>query len=157
MLISVFDTEMVVRGTPRAALVIGDTERHVDLSDNYYDDDQGFYWLHFGYRVQRGDHDADGEIIVPANGIDLNGGSITAVGVDPRPADLSYRTRYFCSRSTDRSMAWDSPLTRSAGSRQHRHHSLSDRWRRPWGHCGVREPNEHETAALRGDLLHHLA
>ena len=77
------------------ALLIGDTERNVDLSDNYYDDDQGFYWLNFGYRVQRGEHDADGEIVVPANGIDLNGGSIMAADAGARPADLSYVRRSF--------------------------------------------------------------
>ena len=64
---------VTVTGSPKVALTIGDETRYAAYSMSWHEDRS----VHFSYTVQEGDRDEDG-ISIPANGLILNGGSITA-------------------------------------------------------------------------------
>ena len=64
-----------VTGTPRLALNIGDRTRWATYHSGAPSDSRG---LHFRYTVQASDLDADG-IVIPANAIRLDGGSVKSV------------------------------------------------------------------------------
>ena len=67
-----FNKVVTVTGNPKVALTIGDETRYAAFSRSWRED----RYLHFSYTVQEGDRDEDG-ISIPANGLILNGGSIT--------------------------------------------------------------------------------
>ena len=80
-----FSIPVEVSGRPRLALHVGGRTRHATL----YRQGSDGRWLYFRYEVQRQDVDTDG-ISVPANGLNLNGGSIrSAAGAN---ADLNLGT-----------------------------------------------------------------
>ena len=66
-----FSIPVEVKGSPRLALNVGGRTRHATL---YSQSSDGF-WLNFRYEVQPQDLDEDG-ISIPANALQLNGGSI---------------------------------------------------------------------------------
>ncbi len=68
-----FNKTVTVTGSPKVALTIGDETRYAAYSRSWREDRS----VHFSYTVQEGDRDDDG-ISIPANGLILNGGSITA-------------------------------------------------------------------------------
>ena len=79
-----FDRAVTATGEPQVALTIGTQTRHAAFSG------WGSQTLYFDYTVQDGDRDEDG-INIPANALDLNGGTITAA--DGRTdADLTHGT-----------------------------------------------------------------
>ena len=77
-----FDAAMTVTGTPRLALEIGAERRQADYAASIVN------LLAFNYTVAEGDEDTDG-IEVPADALGLNGGAISAGGID---ALLKHRT-----------------------------------------------------------------
>ena len=92
-----FDRALAVSGEPRLALAVGSRRRHasyagqttvrlIDVPNLYK---RNFFSLSFEYTVQPGDMDSDG-ISIPANALDLNGGSLALMGVSGTAADLSH-------------------------------------------------------------------
>ena len=80
-----FSIPVEVSGRPRLALHVGGRTRHATL----YRQSSDGRWLNFRYEVQPQDLDGDG-ISIPANALQLNGGSIrSAAGAN---ADLSLGT-----------------------------------------------------------------
>ena len=67
-----FNKMVTVTGSPKVALTIGDETRYAAYSRSWPGDRS----VHFSYTVQEGDRDDDG-ISIPANGLILDGGSIT--------------------------------------------------------------------------------
>ncbi|MCY3968718.1 MAG: putative Ig domain-containing protein [Acidobacteria bacterium] len=92
-----FDKALAVSGEPRLALAVGPLTRYaeyvgqtmVELIDVPYIYKRNFFSLSFEYTVQPGDMDMDG-ISIPANALDLNGGSLTLMGSPGTAADLSH-------------------------------------------------------------------
>ena len=66
-----FNRTVTVTGTPRVALTIGSKTRHAVYSRSWRE------YADFSYVVQEDDRDDDG-ISIPANALELNGGTITA-------------------------------------------------------------------------------
>ena len=66
-----FNRTVAVTGTPRVALTIGARTRHAAYSGSWEE------YADFSYAVQEDDRDDDG-ISIPANALELNGGTITA-------------------------------------------------------------------------------
>ena len=66
-----FNRTVAVTGTPRVALTIGARTRHAAYSGSWGE------YADFSYVVQEDDRDEDG-ISIPANALELNGGTITA-------------------------------------------------------------------------------
>ena len=81
-----FDRAVTVAGSPQVTLIIGTQTRQAAYSTSWED---GRY-THFSYVVQEGDRDEDG-ISIPANALDLNGGTITAAA-GATDADLTHAT-----------------------------------------------------------------
>ena len=81
-----FDRAVTVTGSPQVTLIIGTQTRQAAYSTSWED---GRY-THFSYVVQEGDRDEDG-ISIPANALDLNGGTITAAA-GATDADLTHAT-----------------------------------------------------------------
>ncbi len=84
---------ITVAGSPQLTLDIGGKARIADYKTASYD---GVTILVFAYTVQAGDGDDDG-VSIPANAIDLNGGTITGADHDANlthaavPADAGHR------------------------------------------------------------------
>ena len=78
----VFNRTVAVTGTPRVALTIGDQTRHAAYSGSWGE------YADFSYVVQEDDRDEDG-ISIPANALELNGGTITAAD-GTTDADLAH-------------------------------------------------------------------
>ena len=89
------NAELIVNGAPRLLLTIGDAARYARYSGRVGEPpapELGPAALDFAYMVRAEDHDADG-LGIPADAIDLNGGSIVngIAGVaTPILADLSH-------------------------------------------------------------------
>ncbi len=77
-----FDRAVMATGEPQVALTIGAETRHAAFGG------WGRETLYFDYTVQAGDRDEDG-ISVPANALELNGGTITAAD-GTTDADLTH-------------------------------------------------------------------
>ncbi|MCY3968720.1 MAG: putative Ig domain-containing protein [Acidobacteria bacterium] len=87
-----FDKALTVSGDVRLALTVGSRRKEAtfvrqERSDSLLLDD--IFLLFFEYAVQPGDMDMDG-ISIPANALDLNGGSLTLMGSPGTAADLSH-------------------------------------------------------------------
>ena len=78
----VFNRTVAVTGTPQVALTIGARTRHAAYSGSWGE------YADFSYVVQEDDRDEDG-ISIPANALDLNGGTITAAD-GTTDADLTH-------------------------------------------------------------------
>ena len=72
---AVFAREVVVTGAPRLALTVGATRRYAAYTGISHFNGRSL--VGFGYTVAAGDRDVNG-IGIPANGLELNGGTITA-------------------------------------------------------------------------------
>ena len=81
-----FDRVVTVTGSPRVALTIGAQTRYAAYSAWSSGEDR---YLHFTYAVQDSDRDERG-IGIPANALELNGGTITSAG-GATDADLTHR------------------------------------------------------------------
>ena len=81
-----FDRVVTVTGSPRVALTIGAQTRYAAYSAWSSGEDR---YLHFSYAVQDSDRDERG-IGIPANALELNGGTITSAG-GATDADLTHR------------------------------------------------------------------
>ena len=79
-----FDRAVTATGSPQVALTIGTETRHATMAG------WGSDALYFDYTVREGDRDEDG-ISIPANALDLNGGTITAAA-GATDADLTHAT-----------------------------------------------------------------
>ena len=79
-----FDRVVTVTGSPRVALTIGAQTRYAAHSAWAGQD----RYLHFSYAVQESDRDEHG-VGIPANALELNGGTITAVA-GATDADLTH-------------------------------------------------------------------
>ena len=79
-----FDRVVTVTGSPRVALAIGAQTRYAAYSAWSGQD----RYLHFSYAVQESDRDERG-IGIPADALELNGGTITAIG-GTTEADLTH-------------------------------------------------------------------
>ena len=77
-----FNRTATVTGTPRVALTIGAKTRHAVYSGSWRE------YADFSYVVQEDDRDDDG-ISIPANALELNGGTITAAD-GTTDADLTH-------------------------------------------------------------------
>ncbi len=77
-----FNRTVTVTGTPRMALTIGARTRHAAYSGSWGE------YADFSYKVKESDRDEDG-ISVPANALELNGGTITAAD-GTTDADLTH-------------------------------------------------------------------
>ena len=77
-----FNRTVTVTGTPRVALTIGAKTRHAVYSRSWRE------YADFSYVVQEDDRDDDG-ISIPANALELNGGTITAAD-GSTDADLTH-------------------------------------------------------------------
>ena len=77
-----FNRTVTVTGTPRVALTIGSKTRHAVYSRSWRE------YADFSYVVQEDDRDDDG-ISIPANALELNGGTITAAD-GTTDADLTH-------------------------------------------------------------------
>ena len=77
-----FNRTVTVTGTPRVALTIGPKTRHAVYSRSWRE------YADFSYVVQEDDRDDDG-ISIPANALELNGGTITAAD-GTTDADLTH-------------------------------------------------------------------
>ena len=77
-----FNRTVAVTGTPRVALTIGARTRHAAYSGSWGE------YADFSYVVQEDDRDEDG-ISIPANALELNGGTITAAD-GTTDADLTH-------------------------------------------------------------------
>ena len=90
-----FDKEITVTGSPQVTLTIGSETRQANYTgfsvavtpdgDTIVDKDV----LSFDYRVQATDRDEDG-VGIPANALNLNGGTIKHVGDGTTDADLTH-------------------------------------------------------------------
>ena len=81
-----FDRVVTVTGSPRVALTIGEQTRYAAFFAWSSGEDR---YLHFSYAVQESDRDERG-IGIPADALELNGGTITSVG-GATDADLTHR------------------------------------------------------------------
>ena len=80
----VFSAAVTVSGTPQLALDIGGEPRQANYASG-----SGTQEVLFSYTVVEDDEDTDGTL-VPANGLTLNGGTITAGGIAASLTNLSY-------------------------------------------------------------------
>ncbi len=79
-----FDRAVEVTGDPQLEVTIGNTPRQAAFDQNF-----NWQWLYFGYVVRAGDSDSDG-VGVPADALELAGGSITLAGVSTTAALLTH-------------------------------------------------------------------
>ena len=89
---AVFAGEVDVTGAPRIELTVGHDRRYAGYRSHFVQSDpSGVQTLvSFRYTVAEGDADADG-VAVPANGLELNGGTITNdLGNGPTPAQIAH-------------------------------------------------------------------
>ena len=80
-----FDRAMTVTGEPQVALTIGAQTRYASYSTG----EEGDRLMHFSYAVQESDRDERG-IGIPANALNLNGGTIKHAGDGTTDADLTH-------------------------------------------------------------------
>ena len=81
-----FDRVVAVTGSPRVALTIGEQTRYAAYSAWSSGEER---YLHFSYAVRESDRDERG-IGIPANALELNGGTITSAS-GATDADLTHR------------------------------------------------------------------
>ena len=109
-----FTRPVVVKGTPRMAVVIGEQTRQAELHPPVKEggETRRRQALQFEYTVQASDRDTDG-ISIPRNPLSLNGGSIVLAG-GTTPANLrAGRSTY--SHKVDGSTKTDSRSLRASG------------------------------------------
>ena len=85
-----FSEPVVVTGTPRLLLVVGSTERPLDVDPWWQDTGSAYRRWSFRYTVKAGDRDTDG---ISFSGLDLAGGTIQDVAQNDAVLDLASATR----------------------------------------------------------------
>ena len=109
-----FTRSVVVRGTPRMAVVIGEQTRQTEPCTPVKEGGVTVSALEFCYTVQASDRDTDG-ISIPRNPLSLNGGSIVLAG-GTTPANLTVGRHQLISisRKVDGSSETDSHSLRAS-------------------------------------------